>query len=251
MAGGMSAGSPRLRPALRLIDAYRDSAPGSETPSSSPDVKPRSLDAYRRPRPRMGRGVGVAAALRRPPVRGGQPGAVRGLLPPTRQPVLGRHLGCHRLSADPRGIAAQGVLPPDRHRDRRHDGGRAHGRLSAEPRRLPGRHGVLGSLLRLRGHADAQLRGLCGHAVGLHPGHHRGRRDLGARPGLHPGGRAGERDLARHRLRHTGHGPVGPRPVAGEAGRGARRHRPRDPSSRHRTPGERRRLPAGRVAPAP
>ena len=122
-----------------------------------------------------------------------------------RQPFLGRHLRGDRVPAAARGFAAQGLVPDDRHRGRRHDGRGADRVLSAGSDRLSRASGPVGRSLRFRRHGAAQLRVLRGGARRLYRGDHRRRqprRDRRREPGcLHAGGLARQRDLHRDRVR--------------------------------------------------
>lgn len=151
-----------------------------------------SSGASRCGRTGLARCVRTAAALRPAVGHGSVPGAVHRLHSRTRQTVLGWRLGRHRVPADPRLLAAQRLLPHDRHRGGRHGRGGADRHLPTESRRLPGRNGTMGIVLRFRRHADAQLRRLRFRAVGLYPGHHRRRFHLVSRPGISPRDQSGQ-----------------------------------------------------------
>ena len=177
-----------------------------------------------------GSGHGPAPAVRAAPVGRRLPCALRRVLARARQRLLGRHIGRPGLPAASRGVAAQGMVPHDRHRGGRGGDRAADGGVPAGPRPIPDRAGAVGRGLRPGRHAAAQLRGLRGGAGGLHRRDHRqrpaGRHRRPERPGLHAGRHARQRDLDRHRLR---------------------RHRPRRHRSRRRAaaPGRAVRRPGG------
>src|ERR1700747_268233 len=105
-----------------------------------------------------------AAALRLAAVGVGLPCALHRILARTQQPVLGGYLRGDRLSAAPRRVVAQGLVPIDRHSRRRRSERVADGLLPTRSRPVPRRSGIVGGGLRLRGHAVAQLRVLFGGA---------------------------------------------------------------------------------------
>ena len=107
--------------------------------------------------------------------------ALRRVLAPARQSVLGRHLRGDRVPAAARRFAAQGLVPDDRHRDRRRDDRGADRVLSAGSDRLSRAPGPVGRSLRVRRHGAAQLRVLRGGARRLYRGDRR-RRHARARP---------------------------------------------------------------------
>ena len=92
-----------------------------------------------------------------------------------RQSLLGRHLGGDRLPAAARRVAAQGLVPHDRHARRRGDDRRADRLLSAGSLPVSARPGIVGRGVRVRRHAAAQLRVLRGGAGRLYGGDHRQR----------------------------------------------------------------------------
>ena len=77
------------------------------------------------------RGACSAAAVCTAVVGVGLSRALRRVLARARQSFLGRHLRGDRVPAAARGFAAQGLVPDDRHRDRRHDDRGADRVLSA------------------------------------------------------------------------------------------------------------------------
>ena len=177
-----------------------------------------------------GPGHGPAPAVRAAPVGRRLLRPLRRVLARTRQCLLGRHIGRPGLPAASRRVAAQGMVPHDRHRGGRGGDRAADGGVPAGARPLPDRPGAVGRGLRPGRHAAPQLRGLCGGAGGLHRRDHRqrpaGRHRRPQRPRLHAGRHARQRDLDRHRLR---------------------RHRPRRDRSRRRAaaPGRFVRGPCG------
>jgi hypothetical protein len=73
------------------------------------------------------------------------PRAPHRVLARARQRVLGRHLGSDRVSAASRRVAAQGLVPHDRHRGRRRRDRRAHRVLPAGARPFSRRLGAVGT----------------------------------------------------------------------------------------------------------
>ena len=159
------------------------------------------------------------AAVRPAPVGRRVPRPLRRVLARTRQRLLGRHVGRTDVPAASRCVAAQRLVPHDRHPGGCDGDRAADGSVPPGPRPFPDRSGAVGRRLRLGRDAAAQLRGLCRGAGGLHRGNHRqrpaGRHRRPERPGLHAGHRTRQRNLDRHRVR---------------------RHRPRRDRSRRRAP---------------
>ena len=102
-----------------------------------------------------------------------------------RQRLLGRHLGGDRVSAASRRVAAQRLVPPDRHGDRRRRDRRADRVLSARPRSVSRRLGAVGGRLRLCRHSFEGLCRLLSGAGRLH------RRDTRAISSARPAARTG------------------------------------------------------------
>ncbi len=154
---------------------------------------------------RKGAGGRPCAAVRTSFVGGGVPRSLRCVLARARQSLLGRHLSGDCVPAPARSFVAQGLVPDDWHRGRRHNDCGADRVLSAGAHCLSGDSCLLVRFLRFRRHAAPQLRILLGRARRLHCSDHRrrqSRRDRRREFGCFPAGsHARERDMHRDRVR--------------------------------------------------
>ena len=137
-----------------------------------------------------------------------------------RQSFLGGHVCGDRVPAAAWGFAAEGVVPDDRHRGRRHIRRGADRVVSAGSVRLSRAPGAVGRSLRFRRHDAPQFRVLLGGARRLYRGDHRRRQPRRDRRGesgrLHAGGRraparsaSGSRALASFSRRPISAAPSG------------------------------------------
>jgi len=112
------------------------------------------------------------AAVRTSTMDGGMRRPLRCILARARQSFLGRYLRCDCVPASARSFAAQGLVPDDRHRGRRHNDRGADRVLSAESHCLSGASCPLVRHLCVRRYGVSQLRILLGRARRLYGGDH-------------------------------------------------------------------------------
>ncbi len=146
----------------------------------------------------------AATAFRAPAVGVGLSCALCRVLARTRQLRPGPAIGGDRLPAAPRRVAAQGLVPPDRHPHRRRGECAADGLFSTGPCHVPPRSGIVGRRI-------APRRRCCGFALRggagrLYGGDHRRRparrnRRRRCKCSLPAGRHASQRDRPRHCLR--------------------------------------------------